>query len=227
MRFARTMAVVLWVCCLVSPGIAFAVTYGQIDTFEDGSTQDWTVALGGFGPHPAPPQNISTGGPAGADDNFLLLTAIGGNGPGSRLTVINPAQWGGNYLAAGVTAISMDVKNLGFSDLALRLLFEDPVGGPPTNVAVSTNSILVPAGSDWITVAFPITALDLTALEGDVTAALTNATETRLFHNLAAGFPGSAVVSQLGVDNIAAVPAPPAALLLTTGLAGLWFLRRK
>jgi hypothetical protein len=220
------MAVVLWVCCLVSPGIAFAVTLGQIDTFEDGTTQNWTVGLLGA-PHPMPPQNNPSGGPAGVNDNYLLLTSLGGVGPGNRLTVINPGQWAGNYLAAGVTTISMDVNNLGGTDLALRLLFEDPVAGPPTDIAISTNSILVPANSGWISVVFPIMPGDLTVLSGDVTAALTNATELRLFHSPALGFPGPAVVSSLGVDNIAAVPAPPPALLLTTGLAGLWFLRRK
>jgi hypothetical protein len=227
MKFARTMAVLLWVCCLVSPGVTLAVTFGQIDTFENGTTQNWTVALGPNGSHPAPPANIPNGGPAGANDNYLLLTATGSPGAGGRLTVINPSQWAGNYLTAGVTAISMDVYNLGNSDLALRLLFEDPAGGPPTNMAFSTTPILVPAGSGWVSVAFPITTLDLTALIGGVTPALTNATDIRLFHNDLAGFPGPEAATLLGVDNIAAVPAPPAALLLTTGLAGLWFLRRK
>lgn len=88
------------------------------------------------------------------DDNYLLLTAVGGNGPGNRLTVINASQWAGDYLAAGITGIWMDVINLGNSDLALRLLLEDPLGGPPTNVAFSSDPIAVPTGSGWKPVKF-------------------------------------------------------------------------
>ncbi|MBM3727132.1 MAG: hypothetical protein FJW40_17130 [Acidobacteria bacterium] len=39
-----------------------AVSVGQIDTFEDGTTQNWLVGLLGA-PHPAPPANMA-GGPA-------------------------------------------------------------------------------------------------------------------------------------------------------------------
>ena len=127
---------------------AAAVTLGQTDNFEDGTTQNWLVGLLGA-PHPAPPENIPSGGPAGVDDNYLLLTAVGGNGPGNRLTVINASQWAGDYLAAGITGIWMDVNNFGNTDLALRLLVADPLGGPPTNVAFSTDPIVVPAGSGW------------------------------------------------------------------------------
>ena len=66
---------------------------------------------------------MATGGPAVVDDNYLLLTAVGGLGAGSRLTVINPAQWAGDYLAGGVESISMDLINLGQNYLSLRLQF--------------------------------------------------------------------------------------------------------
>src|SRR5215212_9214500 len=78
---------------------AHAVSLGQTDTFENGTTQGWVTALLGS-PNPLPPANVPTGGPAGANDNFLLLTSRGGGGPGSRLTGINTSQWAGNYAAA-------------------------------------------------------------------------------------------------------------------------------
>ena len=136
---------------------AAAVVLNQIDNFEDGTTQNWLVGLLGA-PHPAPPQNIPSGGPAGVDDNYLLLTSVGGNKSGSKLSVIKMrAEWSCDYLAAGITGIWMDVINLGNSDLALRLLLEDPLGGPPTNVAFSSDPIAVPAGSGWKPVKFSLT----------------------------------------------------------------------
>src|SRR5574340_117494 len=89
----------------VIPVIPFALTIGQIDTFEDGATQGWHVP----GPSPVPPVNEPNGGPAGAGDAFLRVTATGGNGPGSKLSVMNASQWTGNYLASGITSIRMDV----------------------------------------------------------------------------------------------------------------------
>jgi hypothetical protein len=207
---------------------AVAVTLGQTDNFEDGTTQGWLVGLLGA-PHPAPPQNIPSGGPAGTDDNFLLLTSVGGAGAGSRLTAINlGAQWAGDYLASGVGTILMDVNNFGDSDLSLRLLVADPTVGPPDNQAFSTNPVIVLAHSGWTRVIFPFSPGDLTPDLGSVVTALTNATELRIFHSTAVDFPGEAVVAKLGVDNITAVPLPSTALLLLgSGLLALLASQKK
>ena len=204
-----------------------AVVIGQVDNFEDGTTQNWTVGLLGA-PNPALPQNVGTGGPAGAGDNYLLLTSIGGFGAGSRMTVINPVQWGGDYLATGVNLISMDVKNLGGTDLYLRLLFEDPTIGPPDNVAFSTDAIVLTAGSDWTRIYFPIGLSTFTASQGSVAKALSGATVMRLYSGKAAGFPGAPVVAQLGVDNITAgvVPEPGTGAFAAAALALGVVLRR-
>jgi hypothetical protein len=156
----------------------------------------------------------------------MLLTATGGGGPLSRLTVINSSQWAGNYLAAGVVAITMDLNNLGQTDLSLRLLFEDPMMGPPMNLAFSTVPVFLSAGSGWTSVTFLIRPEDLTAGLGTVDGALMNATTIRLFHNPGADFPGPSVVAQLGVDNIRAtgpapIPEPATLLLLGTGIAAV------
>lgn len=218
-----SLALGLWLLGLGAP--ASAVTVGQTDTFEDGTTQGWTVNLLGMGVHPAPPANIPDGGPGGAGDNFLQLTSIGGGSAGSRLTAINLAQWSGDYVAAGVQAIAMSVNNTGSSDLSLRLFFEDPMGGPPANAAFSTNAVLVGAGSGWQTIVFAVRPQDLTAQTGSVLAALTGATAIRLYHSATPTFPGESLVAQLGVDNIgalAAIPEPAtwAMLILGFGLAG-------
>src|SRR3954464_14013122 len=99
--------------CLGIPATAGAVVVGQIDTFQDG-IDNWFAGGLGFGQvPPIPPQVVLTGGPGGAGDAFLQITGLGGNGPGSKITAINGTQWAGDYLAAGVTSIALDLRNLG------------------------------------------------------------------------------------------------------------------
>ncbi len=205
------------------------VVLGQVDTFQTGP-QGWLIGFGG-GPFPTTPLPIVTGGgPAGAGDNYLLVSATGQEGPFSRLSAINNTQWAGNYIAAGVNAITMDVRNFGPSDLSLRLLVAGPFGqtGPPGNIAFTTNSIFVPAGGGWTSVTFLIGPEHLTATRGTAVGALTNAGALRLYHNPEPGFGGfnngpPPVNARLGVDNITAtaVPEPTTLLLLGTGLAGV------
>ena len=191
---------------------------GQIDTFEDGGVAGWSVG----GVHPAPPANVADGGPGGAGDNYLQLTSLGGQGPGSRLSAFNMAQWAGDYLAAGVTGITMDVRNDGPEEVVLRLLLAGPFGQfGPENAVVTEDSATLAPGSGWVRVRFSLLAADLMVLLGSADAALSQAQELRLFHNptpLFTGPPSSSptVTAQIGVDNIQAVPEP-----LTIGLLGL------
>lgn len=221
---------VVWSCllALALPAGVSAVSFGQIDDFEDGTTQNWGVSLLGS-PHPSPPLNEPDGGPSGAGDNYMRLTSVGGQGAGSRMTVLNPAQWAGDYLAAGFPTIRMDVNNLGSTDLNLRLLFEDPTVGPPDNIAISTDSILVLAGSGWRTVDFPISPAFLSPELGSVIDALANTTILRIFHSPILDFPGPAVVAALGVDNIQAVPEMSAGgvSLAAAGILGIAVRRLK
>jgi hypothetical protein len=189
---------------------------GQIDTFTNGTTQNWFI--GPDAPLAARPAAILSGGPAGAGDRFLQLTALGGNGPGSKLSVINSSQWSGNYLAAGVDAITMDLRNFGPSDLFLRLLFVGPLGPTgPSALTFSADAVFLPGGSAWTPVTFRIGPGDLTTSFGSFTEALSSTSELRLFHNPTAAFSGPggnaapAVAASLGVDNIRAVAQAAAA----------------
>lgn len=235
----KSRALFLAVLALLATGsLTRGVSVGLTDTFEDGTTQNWVINLLGLGSPPAAalPVNVASGGPAGVNDNYLRLTAVGGGGAGSRLSAINfMSQWAGDYIAAGIDTIRMDVVNLGTTDLSLRLLFSDPVAGPPSNVALSQVPLVVPAGSGWVPLVFPVNVAALTALSGDVETALRNTTELRLFHGTDPNFPGPALVAQVGVDNIqaggrAAGTVPDAggtlsllaAGMLMTGLARRW-----
>jgi hypothetical protein len=224
---------------LIAPARA-ELMVGQIDTFEDGATQGWTAG-GQMGSPFIPPANVSTGGPAGSDDNFLQITAVGGAGPGSKLSAFNLSQWAGDYIAAGITAIRMDVRNFGPADASLRLLLADPTGGAPSNIAI-TDAVFVPASGDWTSISFAVDASSLVALLGSAATALSDATELRIYHNPSPDFPEPpigppSVNLMLGVDNIQAVPEPASVLLMGAGLlvligearisrAGSWGQRR-
>lgn len=198
---------------------AQAAIIGQIDTFEDGTVQGWVVGIGPVGGvHPAPPANIATGGPAGGGDNYLQLTAVGGGGPGSRLSALNLAQWAGDYTAAGIGRIGMDLINLGTTDLSIRLFVENPMGGPPVDTAI-TDAFLLPAGGGWQHALFNVTPAGLTVLGGDVNVLLANVTALRIFHGIAAGFPPETVTGQLGVDNIEALEIPEPATISLLAMA--------
>lgn len=202
---------------------------GQIDTFEDGGLGGWAVGPG----HPAPPANEPDGGPGGAGDNYMRLTSLGGVAAGSRLSAFNMAQWAGDYLAAGITSIEMDLRNDGPDDVVIRLLLAGPFGPfGPDNAVATLDSVALPAGSGWVHAVFSLLPADLNVLLGTADGALSQAQELRLFHNPApvfAGPPGSSppVVAQLGVDNVEAVPEPASlGLLGIAALAGLMRRRR-
>ncbi len=189
---------------------AGAITSGQTDSFEDGSTQGW----GSGAANPAPPVNVTSGGPAGADDNYLLVAASGIHGPGGKLVALNELQWTGDYIAAGVTGLTMDLNNLGGTALSLRLYL---LGGPG-QTALSLDAVQLPAASGWTHVFFDLSPA---ALAGAPLATLAGVTQLRLFHSVGAAYPGPDVAAMLGVDNISAVAEPGPASLLAAGLAVL------
>ncbi len=209
---AFRLASTFLVCgALAQAPAALAVTPGQADTFSDGTTQGWVVSLMGGVPA-MPPANIGSGGPAGANDRYLLITSTGGGGAGSRLTVINLSQWTGDYGTAGVTGIAMSLNNIGATELHLRLVFGDPSspGGTPRNQAISTQPVVVPPGSGWTSVVFPILPEDLTAVVGSASAVLSNVTMLRISHSPEGSIPGPSIIASLGADNLTALGEPDA-----------------
>lgn len=192
-------------CALGAQG-AGAITLGQVDTFASGTTAGWEAGAAS----PAPPQVVPGGGPAGSGDAYLLLTALGTGTAGSRLTVIAGPAWLGDYVTAGVTGIRFDANNLGSTVLELRVVLQ----GPALATAITSQGVTLQPGSGWTSVSL---SLEPGALTGNPLA-LANVTGLRLFHSDSATFPGPAVVAQLGLDNITAVPEPGAAALFGGGL---------
>ncbi|MEO0408263.1 MAG: hypothetical protein AAF289_13005 [Cyanobacteria bacterium P01_A01_bin.135] len=176
----------------------------QLNNFEDGTTQGWRI--GNPAQHPSPPTNIASGGPDGADDNFLQAQASGGGGAGSRLAFFNEsAEWTGDYSGDGVTGITAAAINQGSGDITLRVAL-DGAGGR----FVTTEGITLVPGSDWQDVAFSLEAADLTAVGGtDVDATLRDVSQIRFINSATPSYQGAAVAAQIGIDNIATVVEGP------------------
>jgi hypothetical protein len=199
---------------------------GQIDTFS-GSTLGWDTGTRG----PTQPAVISSGGPGGAGDGFLQLTSDG-SGSDGRLTVFNRDQWTGNFLAAGVNAVEMDVKNFGSSSLSIRVGLKSATTQGAPGYASSTAFALA-ADAQWHHAVFLLDQADLTAVGSApaLNSLLANVAEFRILNAAAPRLNGDSLLGQLGIDNIkadtvsatAAVPEPSPHLLLTVG-AVLLFL---
>ncbi len=186
-----------------------SVSRGTMDTFDGGLLQGWVT-----GPNsPNPLVGVASGGPNGAADGYLLVSSSGNVGPGGRLIAFAGPQWLGDYVAAGVTTISMQANNLGVSDLALRLSFR----GPSLESAFSAQAVALPSGSGWSMVIFDITP---SALSGNASV-LGSVTEIRLYHSTEAeSFVTSpSIAASLGIDNVTAVPEPQAWWLFGGGIA--------
>jgi hypothetical protein len=211
----RERGPVLAVVLALLAGPASAVSIGQSDTFQ-GGTSGW----GSGAANPSPPTTVPGGGPAGANDPYLLVTATGTPGPGGKLVAISGPHWAGDYTSAGVTAIGVALNNFGPNALHLRLFIE----GPLSFAALSAAGVAVPAGSGWVHVVFPV-APD--ALVGAAGTALAGVVQFRLYHGTATSFPGADIAAQLGVDNITAVPEPVSGAMLAAGLVLLAAAERR
>ena len=208
-------AVVVAALVAARPATA-AVVSGQVDDFEGGGVLSWQGGPNNL----TPPTNISSGGPAGADDNYMRLTSNGSFGAGGRLIIFNQNQWAGDYLAANVGSIRMQVNNLGATDLALRLILLGPFG--QQNLATQTSAD-VPAGSGWNTITFSLASANLTG--GDFGSVMSAVRELNLLHSPSVVLDRRQtppIAAQLGIDNITAVSAAPATPTWSVDASGNW-----
>lgn len=219
MTSSRHRAFGLLAAVLAAAAPAAAVTLGQIDDFQDGTTQGWTS-----GPiNPNPPINVPDVGPAGPGDDSLQITSTGVFGAGGRFVAFNGAQWAGDYLTAGVDMIVLDINNIGAVSLNLRVAL-DGLGGR----FVTTASVPIAPASGWQSVGLSINPADLTSAGGlDVNATLGAVTQLRVISALNPTFQGDVIAAQGLVDNVIAAPEPAQSILLAAGLALVGLLQRR
>lgn len=187
---------------------ALAITLGQIDDFQDGTTQGW----GGN----SAPTNVASGGPDGAGDRYLQVSSAN-----FHLGARNLLQWTGDYLAEGVTELVFDLKNFGTNKVELRVSVFGP-GGTFT----STDETVLTGGSGWVSASFSLSEAELTRTQGTGTLDQTLAGVTTLLlrHDPdPISPPGQAnlVTATLGIDNVTALPEPDLPLLVPAVLAAL------
>ena len=191
---------------------ARAVVQAQVDDFENGTTQNWRGGPLIGNPNPNPPTNVTSGGPAGANDNYMLVRSTGIGTSGSKLVAFNSDQWAGDYIDADIDAVQMQVNNFGATSLRLWLVLTDE----PNGQGVSTiSSVDLPAGSGWRTVTFSLAQPNLTG--EPYATVMSNVVELNLVHylpdaqnpiTLVSRNQSTAVAAQLGVDNVTALPVP-------------------
>jgi hypothetical protein len=217
---------------ILQPSLVAALTTTQIDDFTDATLQGWQ--MGRIDITSAYMTSQTSGGPAGTGDGYLevvadraLLNGAGGN----RLTFFNKSQWTGDYLSAGITAIAVDLNNFGSDEvLNLRLGIDGLVGG----LFATTAAVSLDSGSGWVHAVFSLAPGDLTPVSGqsnvtgyDAMAALGSVRELRILNSAVPDWNGLKVSATLGIDNIRAVPLPPAAALFGSGLLALLTRRRR
>jgi hypothetical protein len=184
---------------LVVPSTASAIVSGQVDDFENGTTMGWSE--GALSSNP--PQNISTGGPAGLGDNYLQNVSSGLATSGGKMTMFNQAQWTGDYTTAGVAGIQVSMANFGTTALFMRIAIE----GSATEFG-STAAFPLPADGVWRTALFRLGPGDMSLIAGvaSLGTVLSGVTNFRIISRAGGpGWQGDQVNGVLGVDNIRAL----------------------
>ena len=209
------LAVGIAVALSASSGWA-AITAGHIDDFQDGTTQHWRVGGAGF----SIPNNMADAGPLGIGDHALYSRSGSFGFPG-RLVVLNepsaqfpgPGNWVGDWTAAGITQVALDVRNPGTmadaDNLTIRLGIAGPGGAGAFGDVYVTGGIAVPPDNTWYSLVFDVLPSDFSAvgLGSDIEAALADATQFRIFHSRLDQFTGEDATIEFYLDNIHALGA--------------------
>jgi hypothetical protein len=202
---------------------AAAITLGQVDRFGADNDMGW---------HPTTPSDAMLGGPGGASDYYLEFLSNGGSFSEGKMVIRNSLQWSGNYSSEGVRVISLDAQNRGDLTMNLRIAITNASGRPAADDGswyATTVAIDLAPGSGWQSLVFELSDADMIQVLGaeSLGAVLSNVTQLRILSSAAPGNRGDAAPHLLGVDNIAAIPEPSAAALLSLGLVGLGVLGGK
>ena len=196
----------LFLSLVLISSIALAqVSANQVDSFEDGTTQNWII--GSPSAAVSPPANVAKDGPDGLDDNYLTYTSTSPEmgGAGSKMVIFSAGeQWSSNFTSEGIVAIKFDVRVL-TNDLNLRVAFQGPNG----KRICTTNAVNIIAGSGWQSVAIPISAADFTSVGGSpavtIGEALEAVTTMRILSSNAPTWANAdIIISTINLDNIAA-----------------------
>jgi hypothetical protein len=185
---------------LIACGASGQILPGNLDDFQNGTTQGWSEGA----PSPNPPTVVPNGGPAGDSDAFVRNFSAGGSGAGSKWIMFNTnSKWTGDYLSSGVSDISFDVRNLGPANIHIRIAFHG-AGGP----VASTSSFTFTPDSMWHHISFEIEPASFVAVPGtgNVEQTLGSVSEFRILSSVIPSDQGDAIPVFVDVDNVLAEP---------------------
>ncbi len=186
-------------CCGMLPA---AVYLNRLETFDSPTT--WTSGAG----NPNPPAIVPDSGPLGSDDYALQITSTLSSMEGSRLIAFDQLTWVGNYIAEGVDALEMDLRNFSFSSSSMRVAIHGDGGW------WVTPAVVLSAFSPWTSVSYDLSPGALLNTGGtDVTLTLSTVDEIRILHSTSPTFRGDTGQRSVLVDNIHAIPEPSVAAL--------------
>ena len=186
-----------------SPGVGWSITLNQLEDFQAGTSQ-WSINNGA-----TLVPVVEDAGPAGEGDDARFMSTTAMSVP--RLLAMNVIQWNGNWTAAGIGRISLDVRNPNGFSLSMRLGVAGPGGQGPNGSGDThvTGAATVPADNVWHALTFDVLPSDFTSINGfDSTAALTNVAQLRVIHNADVSFAGAAMQGDFYLDNIRALGSP-------------------
>ena len=185
---------------LVSAPRASAIELGQVDDFQDGTTEDWVKGALSM----IPIENVADGGPEGDGDRYMRNVSDGEVADGKQV-VMNGAQWTGDYAAAGVGAITLQANNLSAPTLYVRIGLEGPGGVR----FVSTEPLVLTSNSGWSFHAFELSETTMTLVEGvgSFGEVFSNVLQARIISSENPDWRGDFIVATLGIDNIRARPS--------------------
>ena len=204
MSIGRSVWVVATLVVVCGRAASGSVTFGQLDSFQDGTTMGWREGL----PSPNAPENVP-GGPGGEADRFLRNVSSTADTAGSRIVMFNEAQWVGDYNAAGVTRIDALMANFGTTPLHMRVAVQS---GGGTRFA-SRDAVVLQPGEGWRRVSFDLTSAAMDRAGGfgpdTLEATLSNVRTMRLLSSEAGpAWIGDALDATLGVDDLRALRLP-------------------
>lgn len=174
-----------------------AIELGVLDDFEDETEQGWSHG----GASPNPPLAIPGGGDGGAEDAYLENFSTGDSGAGGRHVMFNrDARWTGDWIAAGVNKVRVNVANFGATVVNLRIALVGPIDRP---CWASTTAFDMPADSTWRNIEFLIDESTMTQVApgGTLEDTLRDVTEIRILSSAAADCRGDRLEAIVGYDD--------------------------
>lgn len=180
-------------------------TGSGVDDFEDGSTMGWRFGMS----LSDNPRNVADGGPDGAEDNYLEVSASGGSGAGSRSAILNRSQWTGDWTAAGIDRISAYVLHVDrTSPLNMRIAVSNATGQSGTWF-VSQSAQQVSNSEGWVLLNFNLSDLTRGTGTASLDQVLSSVAEFRFVNTSVVSHMGDQIAVTFGLDDIKAETEEP------------------